>query len=624
MDGVRETIRFGPFLVDIADRRLVGPHGPIHIGGRAFDVLCVLLNAEGRLVTKAHLFDRVWDGLAVSDGALTSAIRELRIALGADSREGMIKAIYGQGYRLDAPPAERLPEASAMAEHWVPQARLAVLPFDDLSPDRDMQFFADGISEEILLILARGSDVATLGKHSSFAFRGADKKRSARELSASHILDGSVRRSGNQVRIAVFLLDTANEQNLWSEVYDRKLEDLLAIQIDIARMVADKLKLDFRAAPSVQIDPQIYDLYLRAKGLAYAPDNLQVQLALLERVTRMAPGFAPAWGGLATVLSEYRYERPVGEWSRIVAQGRDAMARAIAVDPREPSALIGEFQFLDAFGGYERQAQILDLLRYELSNTATLHYLEGQHFAATGQMARAVAANAAVRSLESGHPFYDGAYGYYLFYAGRHEAARAEMLAELEVAPGNHYVAATLMLCAAALKDRALLDSLLGQDRATRYPLGTLAAIAQVAGLEMDGDAKARQALGEKILQRFARSGRFDLVSAVYAARYCSPAACHDAIADLPLGAPEEGRLASDYVSNWSAGLFIASFPEIRSDPRFAQLCARIGLAQFWVKHDIWPDCADGEAVGYDFRSAVRATAQTVPCDPLFNPLTAL
>jgi TolB-like protein len=497
--------------------------------------------------------------------------------------------------------------------------RLAVLPFDDLSAQGDMRFFADGISEEILLAVARGAEVATIGKHSSFAFRGADKARSAKALAATHILDGSVRRASGRVRIVVHLLDAASEEIAWSEVYERALEDLLEIQIDIARMVASKLELDFRAAPSPEIAPATYDLYLRAKGLDYSPGNLEMQLALLERVTKTAPRFAPGWGGLASVLSEYRYERPMGEWPAIAAQGRDAIAHAVAIDPREPNALIAEFQLLDVFGSFERQAEILGLLRQEIHQTSAYHYLQGQHLAAIGQMAGAVSANAIVRSLDRGHPYYDGAYGYYLFYAGRNEEARDEMLAELQTAPGNHYVAATLMSCAAALGDRPLLEMLSDADRLKRFPLGTLAPVVRIAHLEIDDDPAARRKFGTSILERFSRSGRFDLVSAVYAARNCSPAACHDIIDGLPIAPALEDPIASDFISNWPTVLFIKGLGEIRRDRRFARLCARLGLAQFWVRNDRWPDCADAEPLDYDFRLAVREAAEAVRVDPPFD-----
>lgn len=138
-------IKFGAFTVDPEDRRLIGPGGPIHIGARAFDVLCTLLQADGRLVSKDQLFADVWKGLAVSDAALTTVIRELRLALGDQGHHQTIKAIYGKGYRLEGPISflQRNPAAYRPTPVAPTEPKLAVLPFDDLSPRGDFGYLAD-------------------------------------------------------------------------------------------------------------------------------------------------------------------------------------------------------------------------------------------------------------------------------------------------------------------------------------------------------------------------------------------------------------------------------------------------------------------------------------------------
>jgi TolB-like protein len=143
---------------------------------------------------------------------------------------------------------------------------LAVLPFDNLSEDREMQFFSDGVSEEVIQRLSRGAGMKVIGRTSSFQFRGADKtpRKVVSELGCTHILDGSVRRAGGRVRIAAHLVEAASQTTLWSDRYDRSLEDMFAVQDEIAEHIAFTLDQTFTSFSTKAIDPSVYDLYLRA------------------------------------------------------------------------------------------------------------------------------------------------------------------------------------------------------------------------------------------------------------------------------------------------------------------------------------------------------------------------
>lgn len=301
MGSAPHTTRFGEFLIDFADRRLFGLQGEIHLGGRAFDVLETLLAAGGRLVTKDHLFETVWGGRAVGDAALTSVIHEIRVALASDGRLDPIKVVYGKGYRLVTGPESgdgRIapstdPSIAPSDRSGLATPTLAVLPFDDLSPAGDLRFFSDGISEEILSTLARGTDIRMVGKIASFAFRGDGKTRAQFELPATHILDGSVRHADGRVRITAHLLDVADRMTVWSETYEHGVEHLLDTQLAIASIVASRLETAFHQKHRSEVPPEIYELYLRAKEMDHSTAHLQLRLALLERVTKVAPDFAP-------------------------------------------------------------------------------------------------------------------------------------------------------------------------------------------------------------------------------------------------------------------------------------------------------------------------------------------
>src|SRR6185295_19283823 len=136
---------------------------------------------------------------------------------------------------------------------------LAVLPFDNLSDDREMQFFSDGVSEEIIQRLSRGAKMKVIGRTSSFQFRGADKtaRTVASELKCSHILDGSIRRAGGRVRIAAHLVEAASQTTLWSDRYDRGLDDIFAVQDEISEHIAAALHQNFTSFSTKAIDPAV-------------------------------------------------------------------------------------------------------------------------------------------------------------------------------------------------------------------------------------------------------------------------------------------------------------------------------------------------------------------------------
>src|SRR6185295_18856733 len=153
--------------------------------------------------------------------------------------------------------------AAALLDVGTPPTRieplLAVLPFDNLSDDREMQFFSDGVSEEIIQRLSRGARMKVIGRTSSFQFRGADKtaRTVASELKCSHILDGSVRRAGGRVRIAAHLVEAASQTTLWSDRYDRGLDDIFAVQDEISEHIAAALHQNFTSFSTKAIDPAV-------------------------------------------------------------------------------------------------------------------------------------------------------------------------------------------------------------------------------------------------------------------------------------------------------------------------------------------------------------------------------
>jgi TolB-like protein len=226
-------------------------------------------------------------------------------------------------------------EATALP---IAEKSIAVLPFVDMSQAKDQEFFSDGISEELLNLLSKVPQLQVAARTSSFSFKGKpiEIPEIARQLHVANVLEGSVRKSGDQLRITAQLVRAAEGYHLWSETYDRKLDDIFKIQGEIAGEVVKQLKVTLLgAAPTVrQTDPKAYTLYLQAVqlGRQKTPEAFTQSDALLRQVLEIDPRYAPAWDQLAwNFLNEANLGLlPVSEG---YARGREAAEKALAIDP---------------------------------------------------------------------------------------------------------------------------------------------------------------------------------------------------------------------------------------------------------------------------------------------------
>ncbi len=227
--------------------------------------------------------------------------------------------------------------SEALAESYSDQS-IAVLAFQDMSPDKDQEYLSDGIAEELLTRLAQLPDLRVISRSSAFSYKGKDTRLNqiAEELKVAHILEGSVRKAGNRVRVTAQLIEARSDTHLWSESYDRTLDDIFAIQDDIAARVVAELKVSLLGgiANVEATDPQAYALLLQARHLrkqANADSYVQA-VVLLQRALDIDPDYAPAWTVLA---STYSNQTNIGQLPRDegYAMAREAAEKALAVDP---------------------------------------------------------------------------------------------------------------------------------------------------------------------------------------------------------------------------------------------------------------------------------------------------
>jgi len=253
---------------------------------------------------------------------------------------------------------------------------IAVLPFVDMSPKGDQAYFADGISEEILNVLARIDGLSVASRTSSFAYKGLRNNipAIARELDVNHILEGSVRKSGNRVRITAQLIETGSDRHLWSHTYERDLDDIFAIQEEIAEAILAELKTALKIEDtSVKVtaateNMTAYQLYLEGRGLFLKRRNFQRALTVLEKAVQLDPGFARAWEQLAAtyaVVESWGLSgRPFGELAL------EAADQALQLDPAlsMPHAVRGSITGMDRLD-WEQGFQHLDLaIQADLKN----------------------------------------------------------------------------------------------------------------------------------------------------------------------------------------------------------------------------------------------------------------
>src|SRR5262245_60417541 len=291
-------LRLGGLEVRPPTCEVAGPAGRETLQPRIMQVLVALTTAHGEVVSRDDLIRRCWEGRAVGDDAINRCIAKLR-QVGAQHAAFTVETVPRVGYRLVVQAAPAAPTEMQRAKVPV----LAVLPFENLSSDTELQFFSDGVSEEILSAVSRLGGVRVIGSTSSFSFRGARKSEAARALNATHVLDGSVRRGGARVRIAAQLTEAESGQVLWSERYDRDTVDVLAVQDEIAALTAQALSVRFsRGAPRPQLDPRAYDIYLHARLVRRDSGAQEKAIAYLRAALEIEPDFAAARACLAFTL----------------------------------------------------------------------------------------------------------------------------------------------------------------------------------------------------------------------------------------------------------------------------------------------------------------------------------
>lgn len=310
-----DHLSFGNFSFDPASARLWTNGDEVRLTRKAALVLGALLERPGSPVSKQELFANVWRGTVVSDDALVSCVQELRKALGDDSKQPRyIETRHRLGYRFAAPvqgssaPPGEVPATTPVTTG---EAAIAVLPFADMSPERDQDYLCEGLAEDLIDALAHIDGLRLAARTSSFQFRGDhDLREVGRKLGVTSLLEGSVRKAGDRLRITVQLIDAETGYHKWSQRFDRSAADVFAVQDEISETVANLLRggsLSTRERRAVHRQPtaiETYECFLRGRQRMHTMQLPQLLEAreFFHRAITLDAEYAPAWAGMATLL----------------------------------------------------------------------------------------------------------------------------------------------------------------------------------------------------------------------------------------------------------------------------------------------------------------------------------
>jgi TolB-like protein/Flp pilus assembly protein TadD len=323
---------------------------------KVLEVLVCLAEHAGEVLSKEKIFDKVWPDTFVGEAILTYAMSELRKALGDNAKNPtFIQTISRKGYRLIAPVVWLTPAHKS-------RPSIAILAFIDMSPEKDQEHFCDGIAEEIINSLAQVRGLSVAARTSAFAFKGKseDIRMIGRKLGVATVLEGSVRKAGEQLRISAQLINVEDGYHLWSERYDRKLKDIFSIQDEISRSIAGILKVTLSPEEKDLIgrvptkDLQAYDYYLRGKQFyyQYKKKGIEFALRMFSQAIEIDPNYALAYAGIADCCSFlYLY---AGSNPHHCEQADAASRKAIELNPECAEAHASRGVALSLTGKYAK------------------------------------------------------------------------------------------------------------------------------------------------------------------------------------------------------------------------------------------------------------------------------
>jgi len=401
--GIGVLLEFDGHALDIDRRELTKGGVPVAMEPQVFDLLVYLLMNRERVVTKDELLASVWKGRIVSESTMAARLNAVRKALGdTGDQQRLVRTYARKGVRFIAIVHDTSNGPSQTAERPGTGGKpcLAVLPFANLSGDPGEEYFADGITDDLITELSRNHGFEVVARNSSFAFRAApsDVRDIGRQLRANYIVAGSVRRAGSNIRVTAQLSETDEGRQIWTERYDRALADIFEVQADIAATVAARLDPEVgiaeqrRATRKASTALEAWDYFrLGTKSFYTASDEAnQEAQRLFRKALELDPELAQAYGFLsyAIVLSMVYFDADPLEarLAEVVELGRTA----VALDERDALCRFMYGRALIAAGRYKEALDELQTAREINPNLAIVHCGLGDSLTYEGRIREAI------------------------------------------------------------------------------------------------------------------------------------------------------------------------------------------------------------------------------------------
>jgi TolB-like protein len=522
------TLSFGDYEIDVERRELRRAKTPVHVEPQVFDLLVYLVQNRDRVVSKDDLIASVWGGRSISDSTLTSRINAARNAVGDSGAEKkLIRTIARKGLRFvgevrtqpigaepadaSGPPPDQVHEWSRAALPLPDRPAIAVLPFVNMSGDSEQDYFSDGISEDIITALSKLRWFFVIARNSSFIYKGkaVHMKQIAEELGVGYVVEGSVRKGGDRVRITAQLNDVATGSHIWAERYDRSLADVFAVQDEITEAIVAAIEPqlyaaeNFRAKRKPPESMDAWDLVMRALSHYWRvtrQDNVVAQ-ALLEKAIAIDPSYGQAHGVLAT---SHTFGAHMG-WEDVAAAtavAERAALAAILADSEDPWA----HQALGSVYLFKRRFDD-SLAEFELALRLNPNFslAQGYYGLALSYSGRWEEADAAARRalrLSPRDPFSAVYYGIaaYAQFSGRNYDEAIRLSREGIRQRGDFVGAHRVLTAAAGMTGQTEIASVALQELRRAQPNISLAWIASQMPIKLDAER-------EHYLEGFRRAG---------------------------------------------------------------------------------------------------------------------
>ena len=375
----KTIIRFDNNEIDLNTGEFRRDGTVLPVEPQVLDLIVYLASRPGELVSRDDVIEAVWHGRIVSESAIGSRINAARAALGDDGKtQRMIKTVPRRGFRL-MPKTYSEPRDPEQEFSLPDKPSIAILPFENMSADPDQEYFSDGITDDIITELARYNEIFVIARNSSFAYKegGVDVRTIAAELGVRTILEGSVRRAADSVRITAQLVEAATGSHIWADRFDRKFEDIFAVQDEISTVIVNTL-VGKLVANHVRLIPAAIDAYDHAlRGMVLfqridSGDNIKARLEA-ERAIAIDPEFARAhalksWTHALDGALRWNDNQP-----QSFEQAHSAAIKAVALDDQEPWAH-SALGYSEMFGRKAHRSSIAAFERSVALNPNSAHF----------------------------------------------------------------------------------------------------------------------------------------------------------------------------------------------------------------------------------------------------------